>query len=359
MDRMKSPRIFLLLFTLASLAEAARLKDIARIRGAKENQLVGYSLVVGLAGTGDRSGDFTETSLNMALKGLGVDVRQQKLITKNTAAVLVTATIPPFQKLGSKIDVIVSSIGSAVSLEGGNLLMTPLKGPDGKIYAIAQGRIALTRLQERTATAFQGMLTSPIPDGAIIEREVPFDLSELTEIKYHLNNADFTTSARVAHKINEELSGKFAEANDASTISITLPYLSQESLVELIAKVENLEIDPDHVAKVVVNRKTGSVVLGEYVKLYPISLAHNNLKIQIREDVREPMSQPLVPPAGDGMAPASPKTPRTLKFSNQATSIADIVTSLNEVGANPEDIVFLLQSLKSSGALLAELEIKG
>ncbi len=352
--------VICLIGILTSSAFGVRLKDIATIKGFRENQLVGYGMVVGLPGTGDRGGDFTENSLGQALKGMGVDTKSQKIVTKNSAAVIVSAMLPPFAKVGSKLDVTVASIASATSLEGGTLVMTPLKGADGNVYAVAQGRIIVAKAADRGTNNYIAMLSAQIPSGATLEKDLEIDFENLKQLRYQLHHPDFTTAARAAYRINEELGGKFATAVDAGTVDFIMPYSSDENPVEIVAKIESVDVEPDREAKVVVNRRTGTVVLGENVKIYPAAIAHNNLRIQIREDAREPQSAP--PTAGvsaEVVTPIAPmKTTRQVNLTTKGTSIADIVTSLNEVGATSDDMVFLLQSLRSTGALIADLEIK-
>jgi flagellar P-ring protein precursor FlgI len=355
----------------APMVNAARLKELATIRGMKDNQLIGYGMVIGLPGTGDR-GDFTESSLDTALKSLGVDPKIQKLGTKNAAAVIVTAILPPFAKVGTKLDVNVSSIGSATSLEGGSLMMTPLKGADGKVYAVSQGRIGVTRRAERGTVAYQSMLSIQIPQAAILEKDVDINFSELKELHYTLHQPDFTTAARIAQRINDELGGKFATATDPGSIDIILPYALEETPVELVARIEGLDVEPDRKARVVVNRKTGAVVLGDNVTVNPVSLAHNNLRVLIQDtgpkDGRRPQSDTVLDeqlqgnareasvPGDSGLLPN--KVTRKVNLINRGTSVADIITSLNEVGANADDIVFVVQSLQSTGALIAEVDFK-
>jgi len=351
----------LLLATVPS--PAARLKDLASLRGLKENQLMGYGLVVGLSGTGDRGGEFTESSLNTVLKGLGIDLKTKRLETKNTAVVIVNALVPPFTKMGASLDVTVSSVGSASSLEGGTLLMTPLKGADGNVYAVAQGRIIVAKRIDRGTSAFQAMLSANIPRAAILERDVEYDFAAQRSFRYQLHQPDFTTSARIAQKVNEELGGKYATALDPGAVEVLLPYGLDENPVSLIAKIESLDVEPDRKAKVVINRRTGTVVLGDYVKIFPAAIAHNNIRIQIKEEVRDPNAaesagppQVTTPGIPEGVAP-SPKAPRQVTVANRGPSIADIVTSLNEVGATADDLVFMLQALKSAGALVADLQL--
>jgi flagellar P-ring protein precursor FlgI len=351
-------------------SSTARLKDIAQIRGARENQLMGYGLVVGLQGTGDRSSDYTENSLGMTLRGLGVDLKSAKIESKNTAAVFVTATIPAFTKVGDPLEISVGSLGSATSLDGGNLLATALKGADGKVYAMAQGRIILARKSDRGGNpSALPLVATTIPNGALLEREVSFEVAALREIHYQLLHPDFTTASRVAGKINEELSARVAQAMDAGDIAVKVPYNFEGTAVDLISKIENLEIETDRRAKIVVNRRNGTVVLGENVKISPAAIAFNNLRIQIKDDVRETaaalvpegtnpntgpdnISAPLV------SAAVQPKAARRLQVPLKGASIADIVVSLNEVGAGPEELVSLLQALKAAGALSAEIELQ-
>jgi flagellar P-ring protein FlgI len=357
-------RVFFCLFiSLAFPASAARIKDLALLRGARENQLMGYGIVVGLPGTGDRASDYTENSLAMLIRGLGIDLKSQKIETKNTAAVLVTATLPAFAKLGEHLDVQVASIGSASSLDGGTLMVTAMKGADGKVYAIAQGRIIMARRAERGGTpTILPMVAAEIPGGALLEKEVTFDLGSSHELHYTLMHPDFTTAARMAIRINEELSGNFATALDAGEVNIKVPYdIQGGGAVNLIARIEGLEIEPDRAAKIVINRRNGSIVLGENVRISPVSIAFNNLRIQVRGELPE-STQGVIPDGENPPVPASginqSKTPKRLQISSKGPSVADIVTSLNEVGAGPEDLVFLIQGLKSAGALNAEIELE-
>ena len=301
--------VFVMLFCSLP-AFGVRLKDLATIRGMKDNQLLGYGLVVGLPGTGDRGGDFTETSLDTALRGLGVDPKTQKLGTKNTAAVVVSAILPPFIRAGGRLDIVVSSVGTASSLEGGSLMMTPLKGADGQVYAMAQGRISITRRQERSSSAFQAMLSTSIPEGAILERDVGFDFSSLKELKYQLMQPDFTTAARIAQRINEELGGKYATAMDPGTVDLILPYGLDETPVDVVARIEGIEIEPDRRAKVVLNRRSGTIVLGENVHIFPVAIAHNNIRVLIKDDARLPSEAPDPNATAKALDPTARPNPR-------------------------------------------------
>lgn len=333
---------------MAVTAEGARLKDLTSLKGTRENQLLGYGLVVGLAGTGDKSSELTASSLGLALKGLGVDHKLQKIETKNVAAVVVSAVLPPFAKAGSKLDVTVSSVGSATSLDGGALVATSLRAPDGKVYAMAQGKILTTKRTDNARVGGQSVVTAAVPDGAILEREVAFDLQSQKELHYHLNQPDFTTAARIARRINEELGGKYAMAVDAATVDVILPYQFDGTAVDLVAQIESIEVEADRKAKVVVNQRTGTIVFGDNVRLAPVAVAHGNLKIEVREVAK------IAPGYEEG---DTTKTQSVLSL-QPGPSIAEVAASLNEIGASAEDLVALIRALKASGALLAEVEVQ-
>jgi len=345
--------VTVILLCAAVAADAARLKDIASLRGARDNQLLGYGIVIGLAGTGDKSSELTENSLGFALKGMGVDMKTtQKPETKNIAAVVVSATLPAFVKNGSRLDVTVSSIGSATSLNGGTLLATALRGPDGIVYAMSQGKIVTQKRGDGgSKVGGQTVVTASVPMGAILEKEVRFDFAAQKELKYQLNQPDFTTAARASQRINEELGGKFATASDAATIDVILPYTFEGSPVDLIARLEAVEIEADRRAKIVLNQRTGTVVLGDNVQIAPVAIAHNNLKLEVRDT--------KAAKGGDeeGGAPAAGKSKSVIPL-QPGPSIAEVAASLNEMGASADDLVTLIQALKASGALTAEVELQ-
>lgn len=349
--------------------EAARVKDIAMLRGARNNQLVGYGLVIGLPGTGDKSNELTEGSMNLMLKSLGQDLKAVKLDTKNAAAVIVSATLPPFTRLGSQLDINISSVGSASSLENGTLLMTALKGADGKIYAMAQGKIQPVKKAAGGAAGGGGggggggsnPVSAVITGAAILEKEVAYDFSKEKELRYLLINPDFTTAVRTAKKINEELGGKYATAVDASTVDIIYPYSYDGTPVELVAQIEGVEVDTDRKAKVVINARTGTVILGEAVRIAPVAIAHANLKVEVTPQaesrgVAGQTQQAAAEEASKGGATGG-KSKRVMVLS-QGTNIAEVVMALNEMGATPDDLIILLQSLKAAGALMADLELQ-
>lgn len=320
------------------VSEASRLKDIASLKGVRDNQLLGYGIVIGLSGTGDKSSELTENSLSLALKSLGVDLKS-KLETKNTAAVICSATLPAFARAGSRIHITVSGIGSATSLEGGTLLMTSMRGPDGQVYAMAQGKLTVAKRGDNKA-AGQTLVTAEVPSGGILEKEVSFDFSSQKQLRYYLHAPDFTTAARVARRINEELGGKYATAADAGTIDVILPYHLEVTPVELIAQLERIDIEADRRAKIVLNPRTGTVVMGDEVRVLPVAVAHNNLQIEVAKNS-----------SGESKH-------KKVMVMNQATNIADLVGTLNEMGASGDDLIALVQTLRAAGAIAAEVEIQ-
>ncbi len=349
------------LFILLICADlyAARIKDIAALKGLRNNQLVGYGLVIGLNGTGDKSNELTESSLAGLLKGIGIDPKTAKLDTKNTAIVVATAILPPMLKLGSTLDVTISSVSNAASLDGGNLMMTALKGADGKIYAMGQGKVISLKKSDKGGGGGGGTspVTAVIPGGAILEKEIPYEIGKDRTLRYFLSTPDFTTSVRIATRINDELGGKYALPVDASIVEVIFPYTFEGNPSELIAQIESIEVETDHRAKIVINPRTGTVILGEQVRISPVAMAHSNLKIEVKDDSRNIAS-------AKGGAAAAPPPPtaeggksKRVMIMNQGSNISEIVQHLNDMGASPDDLVALLQALKSAGALQAELEM--
>ncbi len=341
---------FLLVAFCVTPCFAARVKDLAAIKGMRTNQLTGYGIVVGLAGSGDSSFDLTTSSLGQALKSLGIDSKAS-VESKNAAAVFVTATLPAFARVGSSVDVSVSSVGNAASLEGGTLMMTALRGPDGVVYAMAQGKLQVESRSGKTSGSAgpKHLLAAQITNGASVEREIVYNWSDLKEFRYQLHNADFTTAARIAVRINEELSGRYAIAQDAGAIQVVVPYGSESNPVDLIAQIESIEVEADSSAKIIVNPRTGTVVLGDSVRILPVAIAHGNLSVEVK-NTRSPA-------ADEPSAPKAEKNKNKVMMVNGSASISDLVAGLNEMGASPDDLIAILKSLKSSGALLAELEI--
>ena len=358
---------FIFILCLSSLASAARIKDIAMLKGARSNQLFGYGLVIGLPGTGDKSNELTENSMGLVLKGLGIDIKNQKMDTKNAAVVVVSATLPAFQKAGQQLDISIASIGSASSLDNGTLMMTSLKGPDGKIYAIAQGKLVIMKKEGKGGGGGGGganMVSATIPNGATLEKEVGWDVTQEKQLKYVLNIPDFTTAVRISKKINDELGGKYAIANDASTIEVMYPYTFESNPVELIAQIESLDVEADRKAKVIINTRTGTVVLGDQVRIAPIAIAHGNLKLEVKAQNTAQGRNVSSTTPGDSAGAAAGNTggegdsAKKLMLINVGTSISEVVSGINETGASAEELIAILQALKASGALLADLEMQ-
>jgi flagellar P-ring protein precursor FlgI len=346
------------------IAGAARLKDIAEINGVRMNQLVGYGLVVGLDGSGDgKKASFTIQSLAAMLEKMGVTVDQNDIQVKNVAAVMVTAKLPPFSKRGNRIDVLVSSIGDANNLQGGTLMLTPLKGVDGKIYALAQGPVNTGGFGAggSASTVVKNFPTvGRVLSGAIIEREVPNDFSARDRLQFSLHNPDFNTAARVVDVINAQFAAPVARAQDAGTIEIRIPERYKGNTIPMLASLSTLEVAPDNDAKVVINERTGTVVMGEQVRISTIAIAHGNLSIIVKENVN--VSQPL--PFSDGQTVASPNTQVNVQEdANQlvvvpnGVSIGDVVNALNALGVSPRDLIAIFQAIKAAGALQADLEV--
>ncbi len=344
-------------------AQAVRIKDIATFGGVRDNSLVGYGLVVGLSGTGDSNkSDFTIQSMINMLENMGVGVDKKNLKPKNVAAVMVTANMPVSAKPGSNIDVTVSSLGDATSLLGGILLLTPLKGVDGKVYGLAQGALALGGYSAggQAATAQKNIVTvGRIPGGCTIERGVPFEFNQQEGILLHLGLADFTTTQQMVEKINETLGGEYARAQDVSTVELHVPEQYRNNLVPFMASIENLEITPDNRARVVVDEKTGTVVLGRDVRLSKVAVSHGNLQIVIQENAQ--VSQPG--PFSQGETVVTPQTNIGIQEENrrlvmlEGATLQEMIDGLNAIGATPRDLISILQTLKASGALHAELEV--
>ncbi len=355
--------ILLVILLTAAPLHAVRIKDIAAFGGVRDNQLIGYGLVVGLSGTGDsKKSDFTIQSMINMLDNMGVGVDKNNLKPKNVAAVMITAQMPVSSKPGSKIDVTVSSLGDAESLLGGILLRTPLKGVDGKVYGLAQGALALGGFQAsgEAATARKNVVTvGRIPGGCLIERAVPFEFNDQDSIRLNMSIADFTTTQQVVEKINQTLAGEYARALDISTIDLQVPDGFRSNLVPFMASVENLEVTPDTKAKIVVDEKTGTVVLGRNVRLSKVAVSHGNLQIVVQESAN--VSQPG--PFSQGETVVTPQTNIGVQEENkrlvmiEGATLQEMIDGLNAIGATPRDLISILQTLKASGALYADLEV--
>ncbi len=358
--------IFFLLTATASPALGARLKDIVDFEGLRENQLVGYGIVVGLNGTGDGTqAKFTIQSITNLMERMGIiNVDPQQIKVKNVAGVIVTANMPPLAKIGQKIDVVVSSIGDAKSLAGGTLLLTPLKGIDGKIYAVAQGPLSVGGYAAGGAGASSQKnhpTAGRIPNGATIEREIPVDLNGKDEIRLNLQRSDFTTAVRIVEAINDAIGARFARSLDADTVAVEVPPEYEGDVVSFMAAIEGVEITPDTRAKVVLDERTGTVVMGSNVRLSTVAIAHGNLSIQIRETPE--VSQPG-PFARGGTTAVVPRTELEVKegggemvLLKPGATIGELVSALNAVGVTPRDLIAIMHSIKAAGALQADIEV--
>lgn len=351
--------------TASPVAAQVRIKDIASFEGVRENQLVGYGLVVGLNGTGDRlrNSPFTEKSIEGMLERLGVgNLSDDNIKTQNTAAVMVTAMLPPFARRGSTIDVVVSSLGDASSLRGGTLIVTPLTGADGEVYAVAQGPIAVAGFaaQGANASIVQGVPTvARIENGATVENEIDFELAEMDSIRISLRNPDFTTAVRVADAINETMGGRAAYALDPTTIQFDI--LEKASLPQLMSVVENVYVVPDNPAKVVIDARSGTIVIGANVRVDKVAVSQGGLTVIVREDPI--VSQPN-PISVGGTTIVVPETTVEVKETEANfailegdVSLQSLVDGLNAIGITATQTISIIQAIKAAGALHADLEI--
>jgi len=352
------------LLPVGMAAHAERIKDLAKIAGVRDNQLIGYGLVVGLDGTGDKTQFTTQSAKNM-VKQLGVNLPDNvNPQLKNAAAVIVHASLPPFAKPGQSIDVTVSSLGDAKSLRGGSLIMTPLKGADGNVYAIAQGNVVVGGLGVQANDGSSISINVPssgrIPNGASVEREVLTPFANSNQLLLTLNTPDFTTATRMAEAINAGAGGISAQALDGSSVAVNVPTHPAQR-VAFVARIENLELDPgDAAAKVIVNSRTGTIVIGQHVQVTAAAVTHGSLTVTISNNPI--ISQP--PPLSDGATVVVPKRDIDVKqernrmfLFNPGVKLDDIVRAVNAVGAAPGDLVAILEALKEAGALKAELVV--
>lgn len=354
--------ILLALLVMAAPAMADRLKDLARVQGVRNNQLVGYGLVVGLDGTGD-SAPFTNQTFRNMMNQFGITLPEGvNPNTDNVAAVTVSATLPPFAKRGQEIDITVSSIGNADSLRGGTLLMTPLKGADGQIYAVAQGNLVVggfgAQGQDGSRITVNVPSVGRIPNGATIEREVASPFTQGDTITFNLLRPDFTTARRVVEAVNGLLGPDMAYAHDATSVSVRAPR-DPSQRVSFLSVLENIEVDPaEEAAKVVINSRTGTIVVGQNVHVSPAAVTHGNLTVTIQEnpEVQQPapFSQGQTAVEPDSQIAVSQEPARMFRFGPTVT-LNDIVQAVNQVGAAPGDVMAVLEALKQAGALRAEL----
>lgn len=351
-------------FAAPHAAAQTRIKDVVDVENVRENQLVGYGLVVGLAGTGDRIRNvpFTEESMQAMLERMGVNVRGTQMRTQNVAAVSITASMPPFARSGSKIDVQVSALGDATSLQGGTLIASSLRALDGEIYAVAQGPVAVSGFkgQGQAASVSRGVTTSArIAGGAIIEREVPYALRSASSLKLALKNPDFATADRIARAINGRFGGS-ATVLDPATVEVT-PSSGAASLIDLVTQIGDLEIKVDQPARVVINEASGTVVMNADVRITPVAIAQGGLTITVSETPQ--VSQPA--PFSQGQTTVVPRTQVQVDDGSGASlalvngaSLQSLVSGLNTLGVSPRDLITILQAVKSAGALQAEIEVQ-
>ena len=359
---------FGMLGIVLSTAEASsRIKDIVTIEGIRDNMLVGYGLVVGLNNTGDSltDGHFTKQSLLAMLDRLGVKPTESGLDSENVAAVMVTAVLPPFSRQGSRIDVTVSALGDAESLLGGTLLVTPLLGADGEVYAVAQGQLAVGGFTAvgTAETITKGVPTSArIANGAIVEREVGFEIGNMDTVKINLRNPDFTTARRISQAINAFLGTDAARPSDPATVQLRVPSDYDNQVVNLLTDIEQLRIEPDQLARVIIDEQSGTIVMGENVRISTVAIAQGSLTIRITES--EQVSQPG-PFAEVGETTTVDRTEIDVEegADNQLTvlpagvTLEQLITGLNSLGIGPRDLITILQTIKAAGALQAEIEV--
>lgn len=336
-------------------ANAVRLKDVSSVKGVRTNMLVGYGLVAGLDGTGDgNKSPFTSQALVNMLENLGIHVNKDDVKVKNVAGVMVTATLPPFIKNGQTLDVTLSTLGDAKSLQGGTLIATALKALDGKIYALAQGPISIggfeASIGHGNSVQKNHVNVARIPNGAIVEREIPVSFKGKKEVVLNLNSPDFTTMSRAVVAIDTLLQGNYAKATDSGSLTVAIPddYIGNE--VGFMAALEHIQISPDSAAKIIIDERTGTVVMGNEVRLKPLAVAHGTLNVEVStyNNATSPLDNfnVIAKEQGNKLVPVNP-----------GATLGDLVTALNVIGVTPRDLISILQSIKAAGALQADLEI--
>ncbi len=344
----------------------SRVKDLASIEGVRQNQLVGYGIVVGLNGTGDTLNNipFTRQSLQSMLERLGVNTRGATMRTQNLAAVMVTASLPPFATQGNRIDITVSSLGDAKSLQGGTLLVTPLLGADGEVYALAQGSVAIAGFSAEgdAAKITRGVPTNGrVPNGAMIEREMAFKMNDMRSLRLSLRNPDFTTSKRIASAINDFMGADTAEPTDPATVTLQIPAKYTGNMIRLVTEIEQLKVEPDQTARVVVDERSGIIVMGRDVRVSTVAIAQGNLTVTITEQPQ--VSQPA--PLSQGQTVVVPRTGvrvdtgdgNKLALVKEGVTLRELVDGLNALGIGPRDLISILQAIKTAGALQADIEV--
>lgn len=353
--------------TLKADTGAVRIKDIVEVEGIRDNMLVGYGLVVGLNGTGDSltGSPFTQQSIIGMLERLGINVREDDMKTKNIAAVMVTATLPPFTNQGSHIDISISSLGDSKDLKGGTLVVTPLMGADGQVYAVGQGPISVAGF---TAKGDAGSVTQNIPTtgriagGAIVEREIPFQLASVTQTRLSLRNPDLTTATRIAAAINDHMKAPVAIAQNPASVQVTVPQGFTGGIVSMLTDIEQLKVAPDQMARVIIDERSGVIVMGQDVRISTVALAQGNLTIRISETPQ--VSQPA-PFSQGGSTTTVPRSDiqvdtgsdKKIAIMPEGLSLQELVSNLNALGVGPRDIITILQSIKAAGALQADIKV--
>jgi flagellar P-ring protein precursor FlgI len=347
----------------------SRVKDLVDVQGIRDNMLLGYGLVVGLNGTGDslKNAPFTQASIQAILERLGTNTRGQTMQTKDVAAVMVTANLPAFAAPGSRIDVSVSALGDAKNLQGGTLLATPLMGADGQVYALGQGPVAVGGFSAQGAaeSVTRGVPTAGrIANGAIVEKDTGFRLDSLSVLKLSLHNPDLTTATRIANAVNAYLGGSPAKANDPSNVQLTVPANYPGGVTGLLTDIEQVKVDPDQPAKVIIDENSGVIVMGSDVRVSTVAIAQGNLTIKVTETPQ--VSQPS-PFSQTGTTQVVPRTniqiddskANKIAVMHDGVSLQHLVDGLNALGVGPRDIISILQAVKAAGALQADIEIIG
>ena len=344
----------------------SRIKDLAAVEGVRTNQLLGYGIVVGLNGTGDTLNNtpFTKQSLQAMLERLGVNTRGANMRTANVAAVMVTANLPPFSTQGTRVDVTVSAMGDAKSLQGGTLLVTPLLGADGEVYAVSQGPVAISGFsaEGEASKITRGVPTvGRIANGGVVEREIDFALNKLSTLRLSLRNPDLTTARRMAAAINDFVGGDSAEPTDPSTVVLQIPPRFKGNMIRLLTDIEQLRVEPDQLARIVIDERSGIIVMGKDVRVSTVAVAQGNLTVTISE-------QPQVSQPNEFARGRTVVTPQTsvkvdtgggnkLALVKESVTLAELVDGLNALGIGPRDLISILQAIKSAGALQAEIEV--
>jgi flagellar P-ring protein precursor FlgI len=360
----------------ASLAAApvpafafSRVKDLVDIEGVRDNMLVGYGLVVGLNGSGDslKNAPFTQQTLQTMLERLGVNTRGTTMQTKNVAAVMVTANLPAFAATGTRIDVSVSALGDAKSLQGGTLMVTTLFGADGQIYAVGQGPVAIGGFTAGgdAASVTRGVPTAGrISNGAIVEREIGFALASEHTLRLSLHNPDLTTASRIASAVNSYMGGTVAEATDPSTVRLTIPDGYPKGVIGMLTDLEQVKVDPDDKAKVIIDEQSGVIVMGADVRISTVAIAQGNLTIRVTETPQVSQPQPF---SNTGTTQVVPRTQiqiddgkgNKMAVLHEGVSLQSLVNGLNALGVGPRDIISILQAIKAAGALQADIQVIG